>query len=408
MTKAGRVAVVLGSVAAFVCAGCFAQSSGGGTGPTFGPPDTSIGDDAGPDAASADAAFDATAPADATAPVEASAPPEAGPVDSGPLDAATSADASADAGQDAEIPPGDGGPILLYAPAAVSAIEGLVVSGGFAYLAVNPTGLVIVPTSGTGTPTTYSTIAVQVQQPIVAYGSNLYLCYGDTATGQFALGTMPLGGGVVTTLMSSAAKPVCGTFLAVDSTGIYWTSGNDLVSVPLTGLPDGGTPTTLWTGDGYASSGLLLAGGTLYWSSLGIFSMPAGGGAVTTVASNAPGTEGVQMLALVGGDLYWGDLETFGRGAVESVPVDAGAVQTLVSGLDQPSGIASDGTNLYATNGENQAPLGSVLQVPLDGGVATTLVTGWEASWIAVDSSWVYWVGNQSDAGPLSLYKIAK
>jgi hypothetical protein len=68
------------------------------------------------------------------------------------------------------------------------------------------------------------------------------------------------------------------------------------------------------------------------------------------------------------------------------VPVGGGTPVTLVSGQNQPLGIAIDATNIYWTNYG-----GTVMKVPLGGGMPTTLASGQQPTYIAVDATSVYW-----------------
>jgi hypothetical protein len=70
-----------------------------------------------------------------------------------------------------------------------------------------------------------------------------------------------------------------------------------------------------------------------------------------------------------------------------------GVPTTLVSDLDIPSAIATDGVNVYFTL-TPMGPGGAVMKCPVDGGVPTTIATGadvFSPGAIAVDATSVYW-----------------
>jgi len=169
----------------------------------------------------------------------------------------------------------------------------------------------------------------------------------------------------------------------------------------------GGAVTTLATfngGNGGFPGNLILSGGTLYGTTyeggdlsleygygLGtVFSVPAGGGAVTTLAT-FNGTNGewpLTSLILSGGALYGttfegGDMSVdsgFGYGEVFSVPITGGAVTTLATfnGANggYPGNLMLSGGTLYGTTSWGGAGgAGTVFSVPIGGGAVTTLGT---------------------------------
>jgi hypothetical protein len=127
------------------------------------------------------------------------------------------------------------------------------------------------------------------------------------ATGTGAVLRIPIGGGTVTTLVSSLDQP---WYIVVDSTSLYWNDQNDgtLLKAPLAG----GTPTTLAghpnTDDLSAPVatpvGLALDAKNVYWANSGnatVMSVPIGGGAPVTIAHGAS----ISAFAADSANLYW-------------------------------------------------------------------------------------------------------
>jgi hypothetical protein len=230
-----------------------------------------------------------------------------------------------------------------------------------------------------------------------------------------AVKRVPLGGGSIVTLASGT--PALGAtghrYLAVDGTNVYWITPTALNAAPLAGgpttaltaLPVSGSnpnPGTL------SASSIAVGGGYVYWGDLSdqIMRIPVAGGTPELLASGTYVTE----IALDETNLY----ATSGKSVIE-VPLAGGPVTTLATGTF-PASIAVDADDVYwSDNGmEMHDPdyppdvqganvnFGMVMKTPLQGGSATTLATsvgtrrGWEASFVAVDASNVYWLENTS------------
>jgi hypothetical protein len=72
---------------------------------------------------------------------------------------------------------------------------------------------------------------------------------------------------------------------------------------------------------------------------------------------------------------------------------------TLASGYLYPTGLATDGANLYWADSN----AGNVLQLPVGGGTVKTLATGQGSPWsVAIDATSVYW----TNSGDASVWKI--
>jgi uncharacterized repeat protein (TIGR03803 family) len=179
---------------------------------------------------------------------------------------------------------------------------------------------------------------------------------------------------------------------------LYGTTGSGgdqnlgtIFSVPV----GGGAVTTLASFNGANGAGpfcnLTLIGGSLYGTTRSgsggtVFSVPVGGGAITTLANFSANQNPNGGLTLVGGALYG---TTFsggdgGFGSVFSVPVGGGEITTVASFLGQPDGmwpeggltLSADGNTLYGTThkgGTNGT--GSVFALALSGGSTSAPVS---------------------------------
>jgi uncharacterized repeat protein (TIGR03803 family) len=145
---------------------------------------------------------------------------------------------------------------------------------------------------------------------------------------------------------------------------------------------------------GYPESGLTLAGsalyGTTYRGGFGlvgtVFSIPVGGGAIANMATftqtTGSGFYPESGLILVGNTLYGTTYSGRGfGGTVFSMPVGGGAITTLAgftgdNGLNPEAGLILVGGTLYGTtyNGGDSGD-GTVFSVPLGGGAITTLAS---------------------------------
>jgi uncharacterized repeat protein (TIGR03803 family) len=182
--------------------------------------------------------------------------------------------------------------------------------------------------------------------------------------------------------------------------GMTYGSGFDygtIFSIPV----GGGPLTTLATFDFFNGAkpygSLTLSGSTLYgMTSEGgmggggtVFSIPVGGGPITTLATfnGANGARPLGDLTLVGSTLYGMTSDLYStsasRGTIFSVPVGGGSVTTLAT-FDGANGsypygsLTLCGSNLYGmTSGlpHDGSTLGTIFSIPVGGGPLMTLVT---------------------------------
>jgi hypothetical protein len=118
--------------------------------------------------------------------------------------------------------------------------------------------------------------------------------------------------------------------------------------------------------DGYVA----VAAGNVYWTAQSnIYSIPASGGTVTTIAPvGVAGNSGSYGLSVNATNVFWTE---YGPGTVRSALLGGGAVTTLVSGQSYPSAVVADSQTVYWEDYFG----GVVWKAPIAGGTPTQLTT---------------------------------
>ncbi len=264
------------------------------------------------------------------------------------------------------------------------------------------------------------TLATDVSPSALAINTaNLY--YWSAADPSSLMG-LPKVGGPEFTVPTPGLWQASSAF-AVDDTSVYYLvqsfasgPGTSLIESVPAAADAVGSPTvvaTLPAMSGFPTD-MVLAGGTLYFedstgggsgNESAVASVPAAGGALTTVATFA----NAQGLAVDSLNVYVPVFANGGDCAIDRAPLAGGTASALLDtqSLGCPSTLASDGTHVYLVqsstrNGSDSASnvcVLSFLSVPVGGGGATTLAevqVDEQALRIAVDGSNVYAVTNQS------------
>jgi hypothetical protein len=153
--------------------------------------------------------------------------------------------------------------------------------------------------------------------------------------------SIPLDGGVVAQISAGQSDPVA---VALHTTHAYWanfSSGGSIARAPV-----GGGETTILAVAG-APWSIALDDDAVFWTVFwtnrqdgSVQSLPkAGGSEVTTIHAGGSFAD-LRGLILDEEHAYWVDT---GRGEILTAPKQAGAVRTLVSGLNHPLDLALDG-----------------------------------------------------------------
>jgi len=256
-------------------------------------------------------------------------------------------------------------------------------------------GAVLKVPLGGGSVTTLESDPSEQPLKVAVTGSSVYW---TSFLGQLA--TTSIGGGAVTTLVSTGLPTPPPYFLTLDASFLYWTTQTDnTIGTVVKRSLAGGAVTTLASGQDL-SSDIAVYGGTVFWANAGTGA--AGTGSVVALtAAGLTTIAGAQTapyaVATDGQNVYW----TSGTepGDVLQVDVSGGTITTLATGQAEPSGIAVDGTNVYWANANGNG----VMSVPIGGGTAVTVAIPTAAQFVAVDATSIYFTTENATGG---VYKV--
>ena len=251
-----------------------------------------------------------------------------------------------------------GGPVTVLAPAGTGGLS-LALDSDHVYFA-SETSVQRVPKSG-GTPApVYELSGGAVDggawiSALAVDGTTVYVGVAGPAAVQ-TLGSpesasiveIPVAGGSGTNLATNVATP---TNLALDSSHLYFSDVTDSIdAVPL----DGGAVSNLSPPGAGQTNGLAVAGGSVYWSTALHPATSPPPTAMDAMMQRVPVTGGTPQPVATGFDfvgaavdgaaVYW--LDIFAQ-AVESVGLDGGSVQTVVSSEPAAVGPVVDEISLY-------------------------------------------------------------
>jgi hypothetical protein len=229
-----------------------------------------------------------------------------------------------------------------------------------------------------------------------------------------AVESLPATGGAPSQVApASATGGYYGEFVfsgvAFDGSYVYWSEGVGGGASAIERAPlGGGAPEPVVASQGFLA-GIAIAAGTLYGVNqvLGeVFAMPVTGGTPAVIASGLTTPAGI---AVHGGVVYVSDAAS----DLLSVPVDGGAVTTLVKGPGLPPnvevadfspGMAADDDYVYFSQYYASSPV--LAKVSRLDGTMTVLAPG-SAAGIAVDATDVYWVTAPGDTTSVNAVPIA-
>jgi hypothetical protein len=243
--------------------------------------------------------------------------------------------------------------------------------------------------------TTGEDMPISVQ---AAAGNVYWLSYSTSSVIRAA----PVGGGAVVDL----ALTTEGRQLVIGASTLFWThEPDDIQSIPVTGLPDGGTEVLL-SGNALAN-GITVDASAVYWVDRGDDAINTAALDLTNEMSLALGVDPWD-IAVDATTAYWTEQGAGpGTGRVSAASkVDGSNAITIASMQDSPAGIAVDATHVYWTNlGTQGMSDGTVSKAPIGGGATTVLAAGQgQPINVVVDETYVYWTAMADDR----VMKVAK
>jgi hypothetical protein len=142
------------------------------------------------------------------------------------------------------------------------------------------------------------------------------------------------------------------TGVAVDGSSIYWTDLNQYVGKANL---DGTNSSPHWVDDGAGSAPVAIAasGGNVYFSDFGarIREVASGGTTPSTLVTLGPSSTNPLSMAIAGGYIYYSVLNSGSGnppGAIGRVSISGtGAKNNFIPGLYGPTGVATDGHEIY-------------------------------------------------------------
>ncbi len=198
----------------------------------------------------------------------------------------------------------------------------------------------------------YGEAANSVFSVPVSGGNPTVLASFNGSNGSFPTDGLTLSGGVLYGV-SQEGGPFWIPSQYIDG---YWFQGNPGLGTVFSVPAGGGDPTMLASFSGSNGAvpigGLVLSGSTLYGTTGGeVFSIPVGGGSPTVLAS----VSGINGGLVLSGSTFYGTTSTGGvsnDGTVFSIPVGGGSPTVLASfngsnGANPPSGLVLSGGTLF-------------------------------------------------------------
>ncbi len=222
----------------------------------------------------------------------------------------------------------------------------------------------------------------------MAVGTNYvyWTNWGTPALYNGSIMVVPIGGGVPVAIASGLDRP---TAIAVNQTGLYWTGSDTLWRLP----PGASTPIALNTGARYVNR-IAVDSGTVYLAACNanqMWTIPISGASQWTFLANAACPEDIALDSI---NVYFTTNKAGpndpGPGSIMVVPKTGGPAVELVAAGGNAGGIAMDAINVYW--GAGYQSWSGVAAYPLGGGVRTFLGTGECCTdYLATDGTNVYW-----------------